>query len=87
MIILQAKFAIIERDRAMSDVDQPSEQAELAAKALALKEANEAPPHHPTTEDHADEGPQLTPRPDQPPSGAFEAEGHRPVLERSRKVR
>jgi hypothetical protein len=71
----------------MSDIDQPSGQAALTAKALALKEANETPPHHPPTKPHPDEGLEATPRPDQPPSGAFDAEGHRPVLERSRKVR
>lgn len=71
----------------MSDIDRPSDQVDLAAKALALKEANETPPHHPPTEDHADEGRESTPRPDQPPSGAFDAEGYRPALERSRKVR
>lgn len=71
----------------MSDDNQQSDQAELAAKAIALKKANEELPHHPPTGDHADEGTQSLPRPDQPPSGAFDAEGHRPVLERSRKVR
>lgn len=71
----------------MSDDEQPSDQAKLAAKALALKQANEAPPLHPPTGDHADEGTRSLPWPDQAPSGAFDAEGHRPVLERSRKVR
>ena len=71
----------------MTDEIQSSDQAGLAAKALALKQANDEPPHHPPTGDHADEGTQSFPRPDQPPSGAFDAEGHRPVLERSRKVR
>ncbi len=33
----------------MSDIDRPSDQVDLAAKALALKEANETPPHHPLT--------------------------------------
>lgn len=62
-------------------------QQRLAAKALALKQANEAEPHHPPTEDHADKGMQPNEWADQPPSGNFEAEGQRPVLERSRKVR
>ena len=35
----------------------------------------------------ADEGMTPTPRPGIAPSGAFDAEGQRPVLERSRKVR
>ncbi|BAK68124.1 hypothetical protein SLG_34490 [Sphingobium sp. SYK-6] len=63
------------------------DQKKLAEKALAQKEENAAAPHHPAPEPHADEGMASTPRPDQPPSGAFDAEGHRPVLERSRKVR
>ena len=71
----------------MVDNDQQSDQEKLAANALALKQAGDAPPHHPPTGDHADEGTHSLPRPDQPPSGALDAEGHRPVLERSRKVR
>ncbi|WP_373490847.1 hypothetical protein [Parasphingorhabdus sp.] len=71
----------------MSENNKPSDQEKLAAKALALKQANEEPPHHPHTDDHADEGIQPDKRPDQPPSGNFDAEGQRPVLERSRKVR
>ena len=59
----------------------------VAEKALARKQANEEPPHHPPTDEHADKGMKSIPRQDQPPSGAFDAEGHRPVLERSRKVR
>ena len=66
---------------------KPTEQVKLSEEALALKKANEQKPHHPSPEDHPKEGMKSTPRPDQPPSGAFDAEGQRPVLERSRKVR
>ncbi len=64
-----------------------SDQSELAAKAIALKKENEQPPSHPPTGDDGHDGVQPIPRPDYPPSGAFDAEGHRPVLERSRKER
>ncbi len=56
------------------------DQVELSAKALAS-------PHRPPAGDHAEEGTQSLPRPDLAPSGAFDAEGQRPVLERSRNVR
>lgn len=64
-----------------------SRQITLAGNAFELKKAGTKPPDHPITEDHANPGPDLAPRTDYPPSGAFDAEGHRPVLERSRKVR
>lgn len=64
-----------------------NDQAALAAKAMTLKEAGATPSDHPKAEDHSTEGFQSVPRPDYPPSGAFDAEGHRPVLERSRKER
>lgn len=66
-----------------------TEQEQLAKKALAQVRAAESgdgterPENTPT----ANEGAVSKPRPDQPPSGALDAEGHRPVLERSRKVR
>jgi hypothetical protein len=63
-----------------------TDQQAIAAEALRLKQEN-AVSHHPENEDHANEGIAPTPIPDQAPSGAFDAEGHRPVLERSRKVR
>jgi hypothetical protein len=63
------------------------DQAAAAANALAVKEAGASAPHHPASEDSASEAFQSVPRPDYPPSGAFDAEGHRPVLERSRKER
>lgn len=71
----------------MTEDVKPTEQVKLSEEALALKKANEQKPHHPASEDQANEGMNSTPRPDQPPSGAFDAEGQRPVLERSRKVR
>ena len=71
----------------MSEEDQSSDKGALGKKTLALKQANEEPPHHPPTGDHANGGTQSLPWLDQPPSGAFDSEGHRPVLERSRKVR
>jgi len=63
------------------------DQATLSAKALKMKNANAKPPAHPATDPHPDEGVVSNPLTDQAPSGAFDAEGQRPVLERSRKVR
>lgn len=61
-------------------------QAAQAAKAMDLKKA--APdPHHPSPEPTAHEGMNDTPNTKIAPSGAFDAEGQRPVLERSRKAR
>lgn len=63
-------------------------QKELAAKALRQKREAEAhAPAHPQNTPTPREGPVPVPRPDAPPSGAFDAEGQRPVLERSRKAR
>lgn len=62
-------------------------QEELAEKAAQLKTARDEAQYRPENDDHADEGMISTPFEDQAPSGAFDAEGHRPVLERSRKVR
>jgi hypothetical protein len=59
----------------------------MAAKAMTLKKAGATPPDHPETENQSAAGFQSLARPDYPPSGAFDAEGHRPVLERSRKER
>lgn len=66
---------------------RPDRQAKLSAAALDAKQANAGVPHHPETDDHPNEGAASLPRPDYPPSGAFEAEGHRPALGRSRFVR
>jgi hypothetical protein len=43
--------------------------------------------HRPPNTDTPSEGTHVTPQHEQAPSGALNAEGHRPVLERSRKVR
>ncbi|MFW2341478.1 hypothetical protein [Brevundimonas sp.] len=66
----------------MSDAAQKAE----AEKALKLKSEAE-PPHHPEAGQTADEGMQPINERQGAPSGALDAEGHRPVLERSRKVR
>jgi hypothetical protein len=65
----------------MTDAAQKAE----AEKALKLKSEAE-PPHHPESGQTADEGMQPTGT-SGAPMGALDAEGHRPVLERSRKVR
>lgn len=62
-------------------------QAALSREALAMKRSNAAPPRHPAPTRTADEGMASSPNTDIAPSGAFDAEGQRPVLERSRKVR
>ncbi|WP_439532288.1 hypothetical protein [Polymorphobacter sp.] len=66
--------------------EQDPTQADLARKAQVLKDAAE-PAQRPEPEQTANEGMQPQGRPGQPPSGAFDAEGQRPALERSRKVR
>lgn len=65
----------------------PAAQVEHSDHARAAKQSGATEPAHPKTGDHADEGLKSIPFDDQPPSGALNAEGHRPVLERSRKVR
>lgn len=66
--------------------DQPAQVAR-SQRALDVKTAGETDPPHPAAEDTPSDGMRLNEQPDQPPSGAFDAEGQRPVLERSRKVR
>jgi hypothetical protein len=68
-------------------VQADGDQESLAKHALATKNARDPAPDHPKTEPHSHGGPLSVPRPDYPPSGAFDAEGHRPALERSRKER
>lgn len=68
------------------DNEPANAQVAQAEKALAVKQAGASEPDHPKTGDHADEGLRSIPFEDQPPSGALDAEGQRPVLERSRKV-
>ncbi|MFN6980660.1 MAG: hypothetical protein ACK4NU_01895 [Brevundimonas sp.] len=65
---------------------KPAAQAAQAAKAMDLKKAV-PDPHHPSPEPTAHEGMNDTPNTKIAPSGAFDAEGQRPVLERSRKAR
>lgn len=62
-------------------------QTELSRNALTAKRRRNAAPTHPSAEPPSDAGVNDVSRPDYPPSGAFDAEGHRPVLERSRKER
>ena len=65
--------------------DANGEQIEFAEQALRMTQAAE-PAERPSSRT-ADEGMQPLPNLDIAPSGALHAEGHRPVLERSRKVR
>ncbi|MFN4025384.1 MAG: hypothetical protein ACK4MQ_11165 [Hyphomonas sp.] len=67
---------------------KPETQAGLARRALETKQQAEkdAEQNHPESRT-AGEGQLHEVRPDAPPMGALDAEGHRPVLERSRKVR
>jgi len=62
-----------------------AEKVASARRALAMKETA-GRPERPASRS-ADEGMNPLPSEDIAPSGAFDAEGHRPVLERSRKVR
>ncbi len=59
-----------------------------AKKALELKRraASKKPPAKPSSKT-AGKGMRPVPNNDETPPGALEKEGHRPVLERSRKVR
>lgn len=73
----------------MSKKDRPKKQAAQAAPAqyaMDLKSAAPAP-GHPLPEPAPDSGMTSKPQEGQAPSGALDAEGQRPVLERSRKVR
>jgi hypothetical protein len=72
----------------MADEGTGESQQDIAEKALAMKrEAEEAEPDHPDPGAPADEGMQPNPNEGIAPSGAFDAEGHKVVVERSRKVR
>ncbi len=63
-------------------------QADHARRALEMKQEadGKSVQHHPESRT-AGEGQVQEARPDEPPMGALDAEGHRAVLERSRKVR
>lgn len=61
-------------------------QVKPAQKAMKLKSKADAPPH-PADDPPSSEGLRSVPNPKAPAYGALDAEGQRPVLERSRKVR
>mgnify|MGYP000576576160 CR=1 FL=1 len=66
------------------------DQVRLAEKALKLKEQDaqrDDPEYLERQTDTAHQGRIDGPSDHDPPMGALDAEGHRPVLERSRKVR
>lgn len=76
----------------MSNSVETETQAEIAARVLAQKQRADAdaPAHAEQAAEGvtpSNEGMTSTPRKDHPQSGAFGAEGQRPALERSRKVR
>lgn len=63
-------------------------QSDMAAKALKLKQEGEQPRDYLEHQSPSPgDGPIAALNVDEPVSGAFDAEGQRPVLERSRKVR
>jgi len=64
----------------------PAAQVEPAQHAMAMK-AEAPPPAHPDPGRTADQGMADHPNAGAAPSGALDAQGQRPVLERSRKVR
>lgn len=64
-----------------------TDQQIAAERAAQMKADGDTLAHRPENDDHGHDGIVSTPFEDQAPSGAFDAEGHRPVLERSRKVR
>ena len=64
-----------------------SELTGNARRALAMKQASGDPAANRPSSRTAGEGMQSLPNEGIAPSGALDAEGHRPVLERSRKVR
>ena len=65
-----------------------ADQQEIAAKALQLKQAGEVEPEYLERQTRsAGEGPIGGLNAHEPVMGAFDAEGQRPALERSRKVR
>lgn len=70
----------------MSDPKATAAQEAEAKRATEMKSRASAA-HHPSSDQTAHEGMNPTPNSTIAPSGAFNAEGQRPVLERSRKVR
>jgi hypothetical protein len=85
--------AMEERDRrtpeeSMSEGTKGEDQRALAEKALEMRrEAEKSAPAHPENTPTPDEGMNPVPHEEAVPSGNFDAEGHRVVVERSRKVR
>lgn len=82
-----ARYGIWKEIFVADKIDEDENQAVLSRKALELTLEGSEEPKHPPTYDDPNEGMVSTPKADQAPSGAFDAEGQRPVLERSRKVR
>jgi len=75
-------------ETAMSDPDTSTEAAQVQpAKLAAEMKAEAKASDHPAAGQAANEGMNPTPNGSIAPSGAFDAEGQRPVLERSRKAR
>ncbi|MGY6551531.1 MAG: hypothetical protein ACXIT4_06490 [Erythrobacter sp.] len=63
-------------------------QQEIAEKALEMKKSDKTEPEYLERQSkHAGKGPIEELNQEEPVSGALDSEGHRPVLERSRKVR
>jgi hypothetical protein len=63
-------------------------QSDIAAKAMELKRQGQKRAEHLDHQtDTPGDGPLGSRNAHEPVMGAFEAEGHRPVVERSRKVR
>ncbi|KAB7647638.1 hypothetical protein [Polymorphobacter fuscus] len=76
----------------MTEPRSKESQADIAARVHDQKQRAdaEAPGHAEQASEGTtpgDAGMTSSPRPDYPPSGAFDAEGQRPALERSRKAR
>ncbi len=69
-------------------MSRPNDQTRLANKALEMKQkAGEDQAYLDHQTDTAGDGPIAERNREEPVMGALDAEGHRPVLERSRKVR
>jgi len=72
----------------MSETDHSKEAAQVEqTKLAAALKAKAGAPAHPSPGQTAHSGMNSTPNAGIAPSGAFDAEGQRPVLERSRKAR
>lgn len=72
----------------MSDAkDHPKAAQEAQTREAAKLKAKASDAPHPASEPTAKTGMKSTPNRDIAPSGALDAEGQRPVLERSHKVR